>query len=92
VVPDPRIEDRSAALAPGDAVVFYTDGVTEAGGSAGGLEDAQLAEVVASCAGLDADSIAARVEAAALEVHDGPPRDDIAVVVLRVAPRTPVGG
>ena len=86
VVPDPRLEDHSAALSPGDAVVFYTDGVTEAGGPGGALGEEKLAELVGTCAGLDADSIAGRVEAAALAAEDGPPRDDIAVVVLRVDP------
>ena len=86
VVPDPRLEDHSAALSPGDAVVFYTDGVTEAGGPGGILAEERLADVVASCAGMHADAIAGCVEAAALAAEEGPPRDDIAVVVLRVAP------
>jgi PAS domain S-box-containing protein len=85
VVPDPRLEDRSAALSPGDALIFYTDGVTDAGGPVSLLGEERLAEVVASCAGLGADAIAGRVEAAALEAEEGAPRDDIAVVVLRVA-------
>jgi hypothetical protein len=34
---------------------------------------------------MDADSIAGHVEAAALRAEDGAPRDDIAVVVVRVA-------
>jgi PAS domain S-box-containing protein len=87
VVPDPRLEDSSAALAPGDAVVFYTDGVTDAGGPVSVLGEERLAEVIASCAGLGADAIAGRVEAAALEAEGGAPRDDIAMVVLRVANR-----
>jgi hypothetical protein len=35
---------------------------------------------------MNADAIAGRVEAAAVEVDAGTPRDDIAVVVVRVAP------
>jgi sigma-B regulation protein RsbU (phosphoserine phosphatase) len=85
VVPDPQLEDRAATLGPGDALVFYTDGVTEARGANGLFGEKRLAELVASCAGLGADAIASRVEAAALDVQNGEPRDDIAVVVLRVA-------
>jgi PAS domain S-box-containing protein len=86
VVPDPSFEDRSLALAPGDALVFYTDGVIEARASNGhSLNEELLADVVRDCAGADADAIAARVEDAALEAQDGSPRDDIAVLVLRVA-------
>jgi serine phosphatase RsbU (regulator of sigma subunit) len=80
------------ALAPGDAVVFYTDGVTEAGSPRNPLGEERLAEVVGGCAGMDADSIAGRVEAAALEVEDAAPRDDIAVVVVRVVPASHQNG
>jgi hypothetical protein len=40
---------------------------------------------LAACAGEGADAIAARVEEAALAASGGKPRDDIAVLVLRVA-------
>jgi PAS domain S-box-containing protein len=86
VLPDPTFEDRSLSLAPGDALVFYTDGVIEGRGSNGPLDEAGLAQLVASCAGDGADAIAARVEDAAVAAQDGSPRDDIAVLVLRVAP------
>jgi PAS domain S-box-containing protein len=83
---DPALEDRSVALGAGDAVVFYTDGVTEAGSPHNPLGEERLAEIVAECAGMNADAIAGRVEAAAVEVDAGTPRDDIAVVVVRVTP------
>jgi PAS domain S-box-containing protein len=86
VLPDPTFEDRSLSLAPGDALVFYTDGVIEGRGSNGPLDEVGLAQLVASCAGDGADSIAARVEDAAVAAQDGSPRDDIAVLVLRVTP------
>jgi PAS domain S-box-containing protein len=86
VLPDPTFEDRSLSLAPGDALVFYTDGVIEGRGANGPLDEAGLAQLVASCAGDGADAIAARVEDAAVAAQDGSPRDDIAVLVLRVAP------
>ena len=34
VVPDPDLEDRAVTLEPGDALVFYTDGVIESRGDA----------------------------------------------------------
>jgi serine phosphatase RsbU (regulator of sigma subunit) len=86
VVPDPSFEDRSLSLGPGDAIVFYTDGVIEGRGTRTILDEDGLADLVAACAGSGADAIAARVEDAAVEAQDGSPRDDIAVLVLRVAP------
>jgi serine phosphatase RsbU (regulator of sigma subunit) len=85
VVPDPDFEERSERLSPGDAIVFYTDGVTDARVPGGFFGEERLTDLVASCAGLPADEIAARIESAALEVQGGQPHDDIAVVVLRVA-------
>jgi sigma-B regulation protein RsbU (phosphoserine phosphatase) len=84
VVPDPILVDRQTDLGPGDAMVLYTDGVSEARGERGRVNEATLVELLGGCAGLDADEIAARFESAALGVQAGTPRDDIAVVVLRV--------
>ena len=84
VVPDPDLSDAPAFLGDGDALVFYTDGVTEARDENGGIfGESQLAELLRSCAGMDADGIAATVERAAVERQSGDTRDDIAVVVLR---------
>jgi PAS domain S-box-containing protein len=84
VVPDPDLEDRAVTLEPGDALVFYTDGVIEGRGDSNVLDERRLAELVATCAGTGADAIAARVEEAAVLSQGGRPRDDIAVLVLRV--------
>jgi len=85
VLPDPRFEDRSLVLAPGEALVFYTDGVIEGRGGDGALDERSLAELLGACGGSGADAIAARVEDAAVTGQGGRPRDDIAVLVLRVA-------
>jgi PAS domain S-box-containing protein len=85
VVPDPDLEDHTVTLEPGDALIFYTDGVIESRGDANVLDERRLAELVATCAGGGADAIAARVEEAAVLSQGGRPRDDIAVLVLRVA-------
>jgi sigma-B regulation protein RsbU (phosphoserine phosphatase) len=85
VLPDPRFEDRSLSLVRGDTLVFYTDGMVEGRGPGEVLDEAGLADLLASCAGAGADAIAGRLEDAAVQAHGGSPRDDIAVLVLRVA-------
>ena len=65
-------------------MVLYTDGVTEARGPDGMLGSDELQAVLASCAGLDAKSVAARIESAALEIQEGNPRDDIAILAVRI--------
>jgi PAS domain S-box-containing protein len=86
VVPDPDLEDRAVTLDPGDALVFYTDGVIESRANSNGvLDERRLAELLATCAGRGPDAIAARVEEAAVLCQNGRPKDDIAVLVLRVA-------
>jgi PAS domain S-box-containing protein len=85
VVPDPRLSDVAVNLGPGDALVLYTDGVTEARANGKMFGREGLADLLAGCAGLDAAAIAARIEAEAVAIEQGEPRDDIAVVVLKVA-------
>jgi PAS domain S-box-containing protein len=86
IVPDPDLEDHTVMLEPGDALVFYTDGVIEQRASSNGvLDERRLSELVATCTGRDPDAIASRIEEAAVLSQNGRPRDDIAVLVLRVA-------
>ena len=85
VVPDPDLEDRAITLDPWDTLVFYTDGVIESRASSDGvLDERRLGELIATCAGRGPDTIAAMVEDAAVLSQNGRPRDDIAVLVLRV--------
>jgi serine phosphatase RsbU (regulator of sigma subunit) len=86
VVPDPAISETSVRLRPGDALVLFTDGVTEASPLDDALGPERLAEFIGSCAGKDASRIAAGLEARVLELGRGRPRDDVAVLVLRVGP------
>ena len=82
------LSDVVVDLAPGDMIVLYTDGVTEV--RAGRKEifgHRDLAELLASCAGLPADSVAQRVQDAVLEAANGRPRDDIAILVVGASPQ-----
>jgi serine phosphatase RsbU (regulator of sigma subunit) len=86
VFSEPSLVDIPVQLGPGDAIVFYTDGVTERferGGSGG---DSQLVALLWESDGLDADQIADRIYLDAAESRPEGPRDDLALVVLRVIP------
>jgi PAS domain S-box-containing protein len=85
VFPDPELGDRTVGLRAGDAAVFYTDGVVEARGPDGSFfgED-QLRALLRSCIGLEAPAIAEKLRDVILEYGEGNPRDDLAVLVVRV--------
>ena len=85
--PDVTLVDDTVELGPGDVIVLCTDGVTEARGTGEIFGPERLRELVAGCGDLDAQGIADRVEQAALDFQPGLPRDDVAVLVLRVTGR-----
>jgi PAS domain S-box-containing protein len=84
VLPEVRLNDTPITLHSGDLLLLYTDGVTEARGPGGMLGSEELAALLVSCAGMDAISVAARIESAALEIQEGNPRDDIAILAVRI--------
>ena len=85
VMPDVTIEEQSLAIQPGDVVVLYTDGVTEALNAANeefGLE--RLERAVAASRSGSADDVAWAIRQALREhVGDEPPFDDITFVVVK---------
>jgi PAS domain S-box-containing protein len=86
VLPSVTHEDAAVDLGPGDALVCFTDGVTEGRGPQGMFGDRRLGEVLAGAAGMSAEAIAERVTQAALDFQGGVTQDDLALLVLRVAP------
>ncbi len=85
--------DVDARLMPGEAIVLYTDGVTDARGDADRFGTARLEDVVAAGAGASADMVAAHIDAALIAFQAGEPqRDDIALLVLRPPPAPVPGG
>ncbi|MDQ3934709.1 MAG: SpoIIE family protein phosphatase [Actinomycetota bacterium] len=89
--PDFEAEPLSLLLAPGDALIFYTDGVTDARAPDRILDTDDLAELVRSCAGAGAEATAERIERTVADSLAGEPRDDIAVLVIEAqGPRDPV--
>jgi PAS domain S-box-containing protein len=85
VFPDPKLEEESTLLTRGDAVVLFTDGVTDAGAPGMPLGEEGLRAALKSGAGLGAAGIVERVEQAVLDRSSGAPRDDCAILVMRVA-------
>jgi serine phosphatase RsbU (regulator of sigma subunit) len=87
VLPDPELADQTASLAPGDALVLYTDGLTDAYAPGRIVKRAGLVAALESCARSSATEIASGLQDAVLGGGAGEPRDDIVLLVLRVPER-----
>jgi serine phosphatase RsbU (regulator of sigma subunit)/anti-sigma regulatory factor (Ser/Thr protein kinase) len=80
------VTDARIALGPGEALLFFTDGATERRGGAEFFGDERLAAAFASAAG-NADAVAASVENAVSAFAEDDLTDDLALLVVRSAPR-----
>ncbi len=82
VAPTVSYEAQRLWLGPGDALVLYTDGLTDARAPAHIVSEDELARLVAEGRGLGAERLAEHLETSATAGE--PPRDDIAVLVVQV--------
>jgi len=82
VLDRPTHRVATCTLAPGDALVLYTDGVTEARGPAGMFGDGGLAAALAAAAGRSAAELASCLAESAIAHSGGRAADDMAVVVV----------
>lgn len=94
VVDAAAFPSRHSTIGPGDAVIFFTDGVTEARYQPDGARlelfgDDRLRTVAATCTASTAADIVARVQTAIADFSAGAPHDDVAIVVVRVPTRQP---
>ena len=87
IVPDPDIADATVVLGHGDALVLFTDGITERHAGDRFFEEQGIAQVLGRCAGFTADTLAERIETAARAFVEDAPRDDVAILVVRVPER-----
>ena len=87
VVEDPELRETSVEVSPRDVVAFYTDGVTEARRGDDFFGEERLKSLVARHNDDDAPSIARHIVDEVVEFQANQPRDDVAVVTLKVPPK-----
>jgi serine phosphatase RsbU (regulator of sigma subunit) len=87
MAPDPALVRTTVRLREGDLLLLYTDGVIDARETREVFGEARLREALARGAGLDAGGVLDTIDAAVRAFHPGPPRDDKALLAIRVAVR-----
>ena len=80
-----RLETNEESLAP-SCSLRDANHLAEARSPEGAFAPGLLEASVAACAGLKADAMADVIERTVLEFEGGRPRDDMALLVLRVPP------
>ena len=83
VIEAPRLHDVQIRLLPGDTLLLYTDGVTEARSGKDFYGEERLA-VTAARSVDSAEGLTSAVLSEVLEFQADRPRDDIAVVTIRI--------
>jgi sigma-B regulation protein RsbU (phosphoserine phosphatase) len=83
VMREPELHDCPVALAPGDTLVLFTDGVPE-GRRGREFYGTERIEAVVAGAATSAAALVSALLADAVEFQSGDTRDDIAIVAIRV--------
>jgi serine phosphatase RsbU (regulator of sigma subunit) len=86
VFEDPEVFDHAVDLEAGDTMLLYTDGVIEQHDGDELFGEERLHSILSASSGERAEAIADRIERAVLSFQPNLPRDDMAVLVLQVAP------
>jgi serine phosphatase RsbU (regulator of sigma subunit) len=83
LVPDPSLQDAHSQMRPGDALVLFTDGITEARAPERLLELEDLRAALSAIPAESSQQIVERLTAFAMGKEGTPPRDDLAILALR---------
>ena len=84
IIEQPELPEVTLELGPGDLLAFYTDGVSEAAAPRQLLSEAELAALVAERAADGPRAVVEHLEATAVALAGGNPRDDIACLAVQV--------
>jgi serine phosphatase RsbU (regulator of sigma subunit) len=84
VIEEPNVADTALDLEPGDTLLLYTDGLTEASAPQRTLTTPEVAELLAAVRGETAAQTAEGCLSSAIAAGGGVTRDDIAVLVVQV--------
>ena len=85
--PDIDVAEDRVGLGPGDAIVFVTDGITEARNAAGEeFADEGLLDVLLDHTDADAEQLADAIIDGMVAFAERPFHDDVAVLIVRVPP------
>ena len=88
ITEDPELGVAETRLAPGDALVLYTDGLIEARSAGVGiLGEERVRELLAREAGATAEALAGLLSELAAGYSEVRRRDDLALLIVRVRPR-----
>ena len=83
VFEDATLTSVDVTLRPGDSLVFYTDGVTEARRQGKVFGETRLAELLRTVAGSEPDTVADAIEDAVVTWQPEHRGDDLALLVIR---------
>jgi serine phosphatase RsbU (regulator of sigma subunit) len=87
VFEDPELTTTRLRIQPGDTLLLYTDGVTEARRGHDQFGDDRLRTLLATTDAPSAEALTATIETAVLAHTGGPPQDDIAILAIHLPTR-----
>ncbi len=92
VLADLSLTDVTVDLDEGDAIVLFTDGVTDERRASGAAGEAALERTLRGLGGASAAEIGNALDRLITDPRSEPPRDDAAILVARVIPAGPDPG